>query len=77
MGRMGDRAVHQGRTGAADGVMQVEAPLLPAALNRPFRHAPHRGDLREREAAEKLQLDDLRELRLDRGEFVERVTDLD
>ena len=61
---------------SADRMVQVEAALLPVALNGPFRHAAHGGDLGEGEAAEELQIDDLGEIRFDLGELVERIADL-
>ena len=55
--------------------MQQETGLLPLALDGAFGHAPHRGDLGEREAAEELQVDHLRELRLDGRQFVEHLNE--
>ena len=55
--------------------MEVDARLVPLALNRPFRCAAHGGDLRERKAAEEAQIDNLGEPRLARREIVERVAD--
>src|SRR5688572_3500690 len=65
----------RGRRPAVDRVVQVEAALLPAALNGPFGHPAHRGNLGEREPAEELQVDDLRQIRFDFGELVERIAD--
>ena len=62
---------------AADRMVQVEAALLPVALNGPFRHAAHGCDLGERETAEELQVDDLGEVRFDLRELVERIADQD
>ena len=58
-------------------VMQIQAALLPVALDGPFRDAAHRGNLGEGEAAEELQVDDLGQARLDLGELVERIADHD
>ena len=54
-------------------MMQVDAGLFPVALHRPFRHPRHGGDLREREPAEELQVDDTRQPGVDGGQFVERI----
>src|SRR5262245_60684436 len=64
-----------GRTCVANRVVQVQPALLPLALNGPLGHTSHDGDLRERQAAEELQLDDLGELRLDLRQLVERIVD--
>src|SRR5690606_16999926 len=74
-GSMPDMAVGDRRRHAAHRMVQIEAALLPAALNRPFRYAAHRGDLGEREAAEELQVDDLGEAGLDLRQLVERIAD--
>ena len=58
-----------------DRMMQIEAGLLPATLNGPFRSAAHDCDVSERESAEKLHIDDLGEIRLDLGELFERIAD--
>ena len=57
--------------------MQIQPALLPAALDRPFRDAAHRGNLGEGEAAEELQVDDLGQARLDLGQLVKSVADHD
>jgi hypothetical protein len=74
---MGAMGVPCRGTVAVDRVVEVQAPLLPLALDRPLRHAAHGGDLGEREPAEELEIDDLGQLRFDLGEFVERITDPD
>ena len=56
-------------------LVQVDARLLPVALHGALRHAPHRRNLREREAAEELEVDDCARAGVDRGELVERVAD--
>ena len=53
--------------------MQQQPGLLPVALHRPLRHTPECGDVREGEAAEVLQIDDLSQPRLQRGELLDRL----
>ena len=66
---------HDDRPRVGDRAMQIDAALLPVALHGPLRHAAHGGDLGEGEAAEELQIDDLREIRIDLAELVERIAD--
>ena len=57
--------------------MEVNARLLPVALNRPLRHARIAAISREREAAEKFQVDDFGQLqRSVVAKLVQRVADL-
>ena len=56
-------------------MMQECARLLPIALHRALRHSPHRGDVSEREAAEVLEIDDLRQAWLQRGELLDRIAE--
>src|SRR5262245_4474190 len=55
--------------------MQVDSRFLPVALHAALGDTPHPGDFGEREAAEELQIDDLRERRIDLGELVERFAE--
>ena len=52
---------------------RIDARLFPVALHRALRHAAHRRDLGEREAAEELQVDDLGQRRIDASPAVERI----
>src|SRR5262245_35449290 len=74
-GLMAGMGARLGWRRTADGVVQIEAALLPGALDRPLGDAAHPRDLAKREAAEELQIDDLGEGRFDLGELVERVAD--
>ena len=55
--------------------MQIDARLLPVALHGSFRHSFHGGNLAEREATKKLQINHFSERRLGLGEFVQRLAD--
>src|SRR6185437_1108043 len=53
-------------------MMKDDARLAPVALNGALRDSPHARDLREREAAEEMQIDELRQGRVEGGQLVER-----
>src|SRR5215218_10402272 len=55
-------------------MLEEEPRLSPAALHGAFGHVAKRCDLGECVAAEKMQVDELRQFRLDRGEFVKHVS---
>jgi hypothetical protein len=55
--------------------MQVDARLLPLPLHGALGDAAHRGDLGEREAAEKFEVDDLGERGVDPRQLVECLAD--
>src|SRR6516165_9524044 len=59
-----------------DRAMEIDPRLLPVTLHRALRHAPHPSNLREGEAAEEFQIDDLRERSVDRSKLVESCADL-
>src|SRR5205085_3349942 len=59
----------------ANAAVQIDARFLPLALHRAFRDAAHRPDFSEREAAEKFQVYDRRQLAIELGQFVQRVAD--
>ena len=56
-------------------VVQECARLLPVALHRALRHSPHRSDIREREAAEVFEIDDLSQPRLHRAEMFDGIAE--
>src|SRR3712207_5542438 len=58
-----------------DGAVEVDAGLLPGALDSAFGDAAHGGDLPEREPAEELQVDHLGEIGIDLGQLLEGVAD--
>jgi hypothetical protein len=60
---------------AGQGTMQQQPRLLPIALHRPFGDPPHGRDVREREATEVLEIDDLRQAWLQRGELLDRIAE--
>src|SRR5262245_40853076 len=62
-------------SGCSNRPIEIQACLLPVALNRPLRRRSHCGDFREGEAAEEFEIDQLRQRRIDGGEFVQRVAD--
>ena len=55
---------------------QEQPRLVPVALHRALGDATHRRNFGEAETAEELQLDQLRQRRLDRGQLVERPVQL-
>src|SRR5262249_40349034 len=56
-------------------VAKIDPRLVPLPLHRALAGAPEARDLGEGEAAEELELDDLRDLRLHGGELVERLAE--
>src|SRR5258706_11248302 len=73
IGKHGGKTTSRGRT--LQRLMQVDARLLPVALHGPLRDRLHRGNFGEREPAEELEVDDLREAGIDGGELVQRLAD--
>src|SRR5689334_20836236 len=53
-------------------VAQIDPRLVPLPLHRALAHPAEIRDLREGEAAEELEIDDVRDLRLHGSELVER-----
>src|SRR5262245_2484742 len=60
----------------AKGAVEIDARLLPAALHRAFRHAAHRRDFGEGEAAKEFEVYHLGERGVDLGELVQCLADL-
>jgi phosphatidylserine/phosphatidylglycerophosphate/cardiolipin synthase-like enzyme len=56
--------------------VEVESRPLPISLHRALGNIPHGGDLNERQAAEELQINHLREGRFDLSQLIESVADL-
>src|SRR5918992_3162594 len=53
--------------------MEVDTSPLPVALDGALGYAAHGADLRERKAAEELQINELREQRVDLGQLVDSI----
>src|SRR5690242_4252192 len=53
-------------------MMEDDARLAPVALNGAFRDSPHARDLRERETAEEMQIDELRQRWVEGRQLVQR-----
>src|SRR5215217_2025839 len=56
--------------------MKVKPRLYPCPFDRALGYAPHMRDLGDREAAKELEIDELREIRIDGRELVQRLADL-
>src|SRR6266542_4230839 len=66
-------SIERGRI--AHRAVQQHARFFPVALNRALGDVAERRDLAERESAEELEIDQLREIRIDLCEIVERFAD--
>jgi hypothetical protein len=62
--------------GVANHAVQKQPGLAPVALHRALGDAAQLRDFPEREAAEKMEVDEIRQLGVDVAERLERLTDL-
>jgi hypothetical protein len=61
---------------AVQRVVEIDARLLPISAHRALRDAAHFGNFRQRETTEKLEIDYLTELVIERRKLVELFTEL-